>query len=72
MLAQERFHMVNTDCARHVTRHVVAPPPVTQRRLDFEHRRPRVLREMLGEATGVFFYVFPGMRQLQGSGLNRT
>jgi hypothetical protein len=43
---------------RHVTRHVVAPPPVSQRRLDFEHRRPRWFREMAAEACGVFFYVY--------------
>lgn len=42
---------------RHASRHVVAPKPVSQRRLDFEHSRPRWLREMLAEATGVFFYV---------------
>ena len=26
---------------RHVQRNIVAPKPVTQRRLDFEHARPR-------------------------------
>lgn len=41
---------------RHVTRKVVEPKPVSQRKLDFEHRRPRWLREMMAEATGVFFY----------------
>jgi hypothetical protein len=41
---------------RHITRHVAAARPVSQRRLDFEHRRPRWLREMAAEATGVFFY----------------
>jgi hypothetical protein len=46
---------------RHVTRHVVPPKPVSQRKIDFEHHRPRILREMVGEATGVFFYVFPGI-----------
>ena len=46
---------------KHITRHVVPPKPVSQRKLDFEHRRPRILREMMGEATGVFFYVFPGI-----------
>jgi hypothetical protein len=39
---------------RHVTRHVVAPKPVSQRKLDFEHKRPRILREMMAEA-----YVIP-------------
>ena len=46
---------------KHITRHVVPPKPVSQRKLDFEHKRPRILREMAGEATGVFFYVFPGI-----------
>ncbi|KAL9091468.1 MAG: hypothetical protein Q9165_004854 [Trypethelium subeluteriae] len=41
---------------RHVTRTVVQPAPVTQRKLDFEHSRPRWLRECMAEATGVFFY----------------
>jgi hypothetical protein len=27
---------------RHVSRHVVAAKPVSQRKLDFEHRRPRL------------------------------
>lgn len=44
---------------RHITRHVVPAKPVSQRKLDFEYRRPRWLREMAAEATGVFFY---GMR----------
>ncbi|KAI0156341.1 aquaporin-like protein [Xylariaceae sp. FL1272] len=46
---------------QHYARHVIERRPVTQRRLDFEHRRPRWLREMLGEGIGVFFYVFPGL-----------
>jgi hypothetical protein len=49
---------------RHITRHVAATKPVSQRRLDFEHRRPRWLREMAAEATGVFFYgIFTGRNQ---------
>ncbi|TVY81483.1 Aquaporin-3 [Lachnellula suecica] len=43
---------------RHVQRNVVAPKPVSQRKLDFEHSRPRWAREMAAEALGVFFYVF--------------
>jgi hypothetical protein len=43
---------------KHVTRHVVAAKPVSQRRLDFEHSRPRWLREMAAEATGVFLFVY--------------
>jgi hypothetical protein len=42
---------------KHVSRHVIPPKSVSQRRLDFEHRRPRFLRECMAEATGVFFYV---------------
>jgi len=54
----------------HVQRHVVAPKPVSQRKLDFEHRRPRWLRECLAEATGVFFYVFPGIASIASFTLN--
>ena len=43
---------------QHLSRHVVASKPVSQRKLDFEHRRPRILRECMAEATGVFFYVY--------------
>ena len=43
---------------RHMSRHVVASKPVSQRKLDFEHMRPRFLRECMAEATGVFFYVY--------------
>ncbi|KAH9892319.1 aquaporin-like protein [Xylariomycetidae sp. FL2044] len=46
---------------RHMARHVVARKPVSQLKLDFEHRRPRWLREVMAEAVGVFFYVFPGI-----------
>ncbi|GJN78731.1 hypothetical protein PLIIFM63780_002240 [Purpureocillium lilacinum] len=46
---------------RHVARHVAAPKPVSQRKLNFEECRPRWLRECMTEATGVFFYVFPGI-----------
>jgi hypothetical protein len=42
---------------KHVSRHVVPPKQVTERKLAFEARRPRILREMMAEATGVFFYV---------------
>ena len=37
---------------RHVQRHVVAPKPVSQRKLDFEHSRPRWMREMAAESLG--------------------
>jgi len=42
---------------RHARRYVVPPKPVSQRKLDFEHSRPRWMREMAAEALGVFFYV---------------
>jgi hypothetical protein len=42
---------------KHLSRHVVPPKRVSQRKLDFEHSRPRILRECMAEATGVFFYV---------------
>jgi hypothetical protein len=41
---------------RHISRKVVDTKPVSQAKLDFEHARPRWLREMMAEATGVFFY----------------
>jgi glycerol uptake facilitator-like aquaporin len=55
---------------RHITRHVIPPPPVSQRRLDFEHSRPRILRECMAEATGVFFYVFPGIASIASFTVN--
>jgi len=57
---------------RHVTRHVVPPKPISQRKLTFEHRRPRWLREMAAEATGVFFYVYPGVASTASFFLNET
>lgn len=41
---------------RHITRHVADQKPITQRRLDFEHTRPRWYREIIAEAIGVFLY----------------
>jgi hypothetical protein len=57
---------------RHITRHVVQPKPVSQRKLNFEHKRPRILREMMAEATGVFFYVFPGIASVASFTLATT
>ncbi|KAE9984017.1 hypothetical protein EG328_009274 [Venturia inaequalis] len=54
----------------HISRHVVALKPVSQRRLDFENKRPRILRECVAEATGVFFYVFPGIAAIASFTLN--
>lgn len=57
---------------RHISRKVVEPSPVSQRTLDFEHARPRWLREMMAEATGVFFYVYPGIAATAAFFLNGT
>lgn len=57
---------------KHTTRHVVRPPPVSQRKLDYEHWRPRFLRECIAEATGVFFYVFPGIAAICAFTVNST
>jgi len=57
---------------RHYTRQVVEGKPVSQRKLDFEHRRPRWLREMMAEATGVFFYVYPGIASTAAFFINGT
>lgn len=57
---------------QHVSRNVVAAKPVSQRKLDFEHARPRWLRECMAEATGVFFYVFPGIASIAGFTLNSS
>ncbi|KAL6719511.1 hypothetical protein ACLMJK_003752 [Lecanora helva] len=55
---------------QHFSRHVVAQKPVSQRKLDFEHARPRILRECMAEATGVFFYVFPGIAAVTAFTIN--
>ncbi len=57
---------------KHVQRHVVAPKPITQRKGDFEHARPRWIREMAAEALGVFFYVYPGIASQASFFLNGT
>ncbi|TVY49685.1 Aquaporin [Lachnellula occidentalis] len=57
---------------RHVQRNVVPPKPVTQRRLDFEHARPRWMREMAAEALGTFLYVYPGIASQASFFLNGT
>ncbi|KAI9744877.1 MAG: hypothetical protein M1818_001802 [Claussenomyces sp. TS43310] len=56
----------------HIARQVVAPKAVSQVKLDFEARRPRWLREMMAEATGVFFYVYPGIASTAVFFLNNT
>ncbi|GAB7341230.1 hypothetical protein MBLNU457_7510t1 [Dothideomycetes sp. NU457] len=56
---------------KHFERHVVAPKPVSQRKLDFEHSRPRWLRECMAEATGVFFYVYAGIAASASMFLNQ-
>lgn len=57
---------------KQVSRHVVAPKPVSQLKLDFEHARPKWLRECMAEATGVFFYVFPGIASVASFTLNAS
>lgn len=57
---------------RHATRHVVAPKPVSQRKLDFEHARPRWFRECAAEALGVFMYVYPGIASQASFFVNGT
>lgn len=52
---------------KHMSRHVVATKPVSQRKLDFEHKRPRFLRECMAEATGVFFYVYASLHAWRSS-----
>ena len=56
---------------QHYARHVVSPKAVTQRKLDFEAKRPRWLRECMAEATGVFFYVFPGIASVASATINK-
>ncbi|PNS20667.1 hypothetical protein CAC42_2912 [Sphaceloma murrayae] len=58
---------------KHMSRHVVATKPVSQRKLNFEHSRPRWLREMFAEATGVFFYgkLYPGIAAAASTYLNQ-
>lgn len=46
---------------KHFQRKVVRAPPASLERINYEKKRPRWLREMIAEATGVFFYVFPGV-----------
>lgn len=46
---------------KHFQRKIVRAPPASPARLAYEARRPKFLREMAAEATGVFFYVFPGV-----------
>ncbi|KAM0458856.1 hypothetical protein ACHAPV_005846 [Trichoderma viride] len=55
---------------KHIPRNVVPPRRISQRRLDFEHRRPRWLRECIAEATGVFMYVLPGIGAIATFTLN--
>ncbi|KAF7185800.1 Aquaporin-10 [Pseudocercospora fuligena] len=57
---------------QHYARHVVATKPVSQRKLNFERSRPRWLRECMAEATGVFFYVFPGIAAVASMILNKA
>ncbi|CAK4031703.1 aquaporin [Lecanosticta acicola] len=61
-LHTDEMELGTTEAIRnHYERKVVSPVPISQRRLNFEHSRPRFLRECIAEATGTFFYVFPGV-----------
>ncbi|PQE05232.1 putative channel exgression is glucose repressed by Mig1 and Mig2 protein [Rutstroemia sp. NJR-2017a BBW] len=60
---------------RHANRYVVAPKPVSQRKLNFEHARPRWIRELAAEAMGVFFFVYqryPGISSTASFFLNNN
>jgi len=57
---------------KHITRHVVQPKPVSQRKLTYEHARPRWFREMAAEAIGVFFYVYAGVASQASFFLNMS
>lgn len=54
---------VNNALQQHITRHETIPKrkPISQCRLNFEAKRPRILLECLAEATGTFIYVFAGI-----------
>lgn len=41
---------------KHYARRIVERRAVSEKKLEFERARPRWLREMAAEATGVFFY----------------
>ncbi|KAF2267468.1 aquaporin-like protein [Lojkania enalia] len=61
-LEAQNLELGATDAVQHhVTRKIVQPGPASERELEFEHPRPRWLREMMAEATGVFFYMYPGI-----------
>jgi glycerol uptake facilitator-like aquaporin len=74
----ERLHTNNLELGatdalqRHVTRQVVAQKPISQRKLNFEAKRPRTLRECKAEATGVSLYVFPAIASIASFTLNGT
>ncbi|KAJ9612581.1 hypothetical protein H2200_004178 [Cladophialophora chaetospira] len=55
---------------KHITRHVVPPPTISQRRLSFEHKRPRWFMEMTAEAIGVFLFVYGGIFPIAAMVLN--
>ncbi|OJD36894.1 aquaporin-like protein [Diplodia corticola] len=57
---------------KHYARRIVERKPVSDRKLEFEQKRPRWLREMCAEATGVFFYVYPGIASTATFFLNGT
>ncbi|KAH8807809.1 aquaporin-like protein [Xylogone sp. PMI_703] len=70
------MHDIETGIAnalqRHITRHVVPPPQISQKRLDFEQRRPMWIREMVAEALEVFIFVCAGISAVASFILNGT
>lgn len=54
-------HEISSGLHRYLDRIEVPYRPVSHRRLNFESRRPKVLRECLAEFTGVCFFVFPAL-----------
>lgn len=55
---------IHEAAAQYLARQEPAWKPVSQRRLDFEARRPSWLRECVAEATGVFIFVFCGISSI--------
>jgi len=72
-LATNDLEIGATEAAqRHISRNVVSRKRISQRKLDFEHKRPRWLRECMAEATGVFYYVFPGIASIASFTINSS
>lgn len=55
---------VQEAAAQYIAAHEPVYRPVSERRLEFEHARPALLRQCVAEATGVFFFVFCGIASI--------